>query len=69
MSKSAYALPYSFETKFMFNLHYAGLLGSGSNYRSAISGLFVTKGFAQKHPNTTVKEKKSKIVFLVKKGK
>lgn len=33
-----------------------------SNYRSAVSGKFVTKTYADKHPRTTVKEtvKKSK---------
>jgi hypothetical protein len=30
--------------------------GGGKAYRSAISGRYVTKGTAQRHPNTTVTE-------------
>jgi hypothetical protein len=33
-----------------------GNKGSGKAYRSAISGKYVTKGTAQRHPNTTVTE-------------
>lgn len=32
--------------------------GTGKNYRSAKSGQFVTKGYAGKHPATTLGEKR-----------
>jgi hypothetical protein len=32
--------------------------GSGKNFRSAKSGQFVTKGYASKHPSTTLGEKR-----------
>ena len=33
--------------------------GKGANYRSAKSGRFVTKGYATRNKNTTVRETKS----------
>lgn len=33
---------------------------SGSNARSAVSGKYVTKGYAAKNPKTTVVEQKAK---------
>ncbi len=32
--------------------------GRSSNYRSAKSGRYIKKGYANKHPSTTVKEKR-----------
>jgi hypothetical protein len=51
----------------MTNFYRSGLL-AGFNYRSSISGLFVGKGYAEKHPDTTVKEKK-KVMLIIRKGK
>ena len=50
-------------------LKQAGLIGGRYNYRSAIWGLFVSKEYAEKHPDTTVKEKKKKVMLIVRKGK
>ena len=44
----------------IFSVYAHAAKSSGSNARSAVSGKYVTKGYAAKNPRTTVVEQKAK---------